>query len=89
MIQSENLKIVLVCPQRKAIEQNNDQIYSDVSLTAKGFFEKNGFVVESQQLKKSKQKELINFRMVKNNKCQQHYTISRQVQNRTLKKNKS
>ncbi len=75
--------------ERKAIEQNNDQIYSDVSLTAKGFFEKNGFVVESQQLKKSKQKELINFRMVKNNKCQQHYTISRQVQNRTLKKNKS
>ncbi len=51
--------------ERKAIEQNNDLIYSDVSLTAKGFFEKKGFIVERQQLKKSKKKELINFRMIK------------------------
>jgi putative acetyltransferase len=53
--------------ERKAIEQNNDMIYSDISLTAKGFFERKGFIVERQQLKKSKQKELINFRMKKMN----------------------
>ncbi|PID60785.1 MAG: GNAT family N-acetyltransferase [Ignavibacteriae bacterium] len=51
--------------EKKAIDQNNDLIYSDVSLTAKGFFESKGFIVEKQQLKKSKKKELINFRMVK------------------------
>jgi N-acetylglutamate synthase-like GNAT family acetyltransferase len=51
--------------ERKAIEQDNDLIYSDVSLTAKGFFEIKGFIVEKQQLKKSKEKELINFRMIK------------------------
>ena len=50
---------------RKAIEQDNSLIYSDVSLTAKGFFENKGFIVERQQLKKSKRKELINFRMIK------------------------
>jgi putative acetyltransferase len=53
--------------ERKAIEQNNDLIYSDVSLTAKGFFESKGFIVERQQLKKSKKKELISFRMIKMN----------------------
>ncbi len=52
--------------ERKAMEQNNNMIYSDVSITAKGFFESKGFIVERQQLKKSKQKELINFRMIKN-----------------------
>ncbi|WMJ71639.1 GNAT family N-acetyltransferase [Cytophagaceae bacterium ABcell3] len=51
--------------EKKAIEQNNDLIYSDVSITAKGFFEKKGFVVERQQLKKSKKKALLNFRMIK------------------------
>ncbi len=51
--------------EKKAIEQNNDLIYSDVSLTAKGFFEKQGFIIERQQLKKSKKKELVNFRMIK------------------------
>lgn len=40
-------------------------INSDVSITAKGFFEKHGFDVEKQQFKKSKNNELINFRMVK------------------------
>ncbi|MCD4742735.1 MAG: GNAT family N-acetyltransferase [Desulfobacteraceae bacterium] len=53
--------------ERKAIEQNNGLLYSDVSLTAKGFFESKGFIVERQQLKKSKKKELINFRMIKMN----------------------
>jgi len=51
--------------ERKAKEQGNDLIYSDVSITAKGFFEKHGFFVEKQQFKKSKNKELINFRMTK------------------------
>jgi putative acetyltransferase len=49
----------------KAIQQNNDLIYSDVSITAKGFFESKGFIVERQQLKKAKKKELINYRMIK------------------------
>jgi len=53
--------------ERKAIEQNNDLIYSDISLTAKGFFESKGFIVERQQLKKSKKKKLVNFRMIKMN----------------------
>ena len=52
--------------ENKAIEQKNRLIYSDVSITAKEFFENKGFLVERQQLKKSKQKELINFRMIKN-----------------------
>jgi putative acetyltransferase len=51
--------------EHQASEQNNQIIYSDVSITAKGFFEKKGFIVESQQLKKSKKKELVNFRMIK------------------------
>ncbi len=51
--------------EKKAEEQGNDLIYSDVSITAKGFFEKHGYVVEKQQFKKSRNKELINFRMTK------------------------
>lgn len=51
--------------EKKAIDQKNDHIYSDVSITAKGFFESKGFFVERQQLKKSKKKELVNFRMIK------------------------
>jgi len=52
--------------ERKARLQGNKTIYSDVSLTAKGFFEKHGYIVEKQQLKRSKNKELVNFRMTKN-----------------------
>jgi len=51
--------------EKKASEQQNDLIYSDVSITAKVFFEKYGFKVEKQQMKKSKEKELINFKMTK------------------------
>lgn len=51
--------------EKKASEQQNDLIFSDVSITAKGFFEKYGFKVEKQQMKKSKEKELINFKMTK------------------------
>jgi putative acetyltransferase len=45
--------------------QGNSTIYSDVSITAKDFFLKKGFCVEKQQLKRSKEKELVNFRMTK------------------------
>ena len=51
--------------ENKANTQNNKSIYSDVSITAKGFFEKKGFIVEKQQLKTSKKKKLINLRMTK------------------------
>jgi putative acetyltransferase len=51
--------------ERKAKEQGNELIYSNVSITAKGFFEKHGYIVEKQQFKKSRNKELINFRMTK------------------------
>ncbi|WP_114748847.1 GNAT family N-acetyltransferase [Pleomorphovibrio marinus] len=51
--------------EKKAKEQNNELIYSDVSITAKTFFEAKGFIVERQQVKKSKKKELVNFRMIK------------------------
>ena len=47
----------------QAKKQRNRRVYADVSITAKGFFEKYGFVVIKQQLKRSKEKELINFRM--------------------------
>lgn len=49
----------------KALKNGNSMIYSDVSITARRFFERSGFVIEKQQLKKSKKKELINFRMRK------------------------
>lgn len=48
-----------------ALQQKNDCIYSDVSITAKDFFLSQGYSVEKQQLKKSREKELINFRMIK------------------------
>jgi putative acetyltransferase len=51
--------------EKKAKDQRNDLIYSDVSITAKGFFERHGYIVEKQQFKKSRNKELINFRMTK------------------------
>jgi len=51
--------------EEKAVLQNNYSIYSDVSITAKPFFERYGYKVEKQQLKKSRDKELVNFRMIK------------------------
>jgi putative acetyltransferase len=51
--------------ERKAKEQGNALIYSEVSITAKQFFEKHGYIVEKQQFKKSKNKELVNFWMTK------------------------
>lgn len=49
----------------RALEQENLIIYSDVSITARPFFERYGYKVEKQQLKKCRDKELINFRMSK------------------------
>jgi putative acetyltransferase len=51
--------------EKKAIEQNNQEIYSEVSITAKAFFEKQGFCVKQKQLKKSRNKELENYCMTK------------------------
>lgn len=52
--------------EEKAIDQNNESVYSDVSITARPFFESHGYKVEKQQLKQSRIKSLINFRMIKN-----------------------
>jgi putative acetyltransferase len=52
--------------EKKAMEQNNQEIYSEVSITAKTFFESRGFVVKKKQLKKSRNKELVNYYMIKN-----------------------
>jgi putative acetyltransferase len=51
--------------EEKALEQKNHIIYSEVSITAKKFFESLGFEIEKLQTKKSKNKELTNFRMRK------------------------
>jgi len=52
--------------EKKAIEQKNRIIYSDVSITAKEFFKNIGFQVKQIQKKKVKNKELTNFKMKKN-----------------------
>ena len=51
--------------EEKALEQKNHIIYSEVSITAKDFFESLGFEIEKSQKKKSKNKELSNFKMRK------------------------
>ena len=51
--------------EEKALEQKNNIISSEVSITAKSFFESIGFKVEKLQKKRSKNKELINFKMKK------------------------
>lgn len=57
---------LLIVLERKAIGQENREIYSDVSVTAKKFFEHHGFLIQQEQLKKSRDKELKNYRMTKN-----------------------
>ena len=42
------------------------RIWSEVSITAKGFFEKQGFFVEKEQKRKANKLYLTNFVMVKN-----------------------
>ena len=51
--------------EEKAILQNNKQIYSDVSITARPFFESKGYIIEKKQLKKSREKKLVNYKMRK------------------------
>lgn len=51
--------------EHKAIMQGNKQIYSNVSITARHFFESKGYIIEKEQLKRSKYEELVNYRMVK------------------------
>ncbi|MDH6309207.1 putative acetyltransferase [Dysgonomonas sp. PFB1-18] len=51
--------------EKKAVLQNNHFIYSDVSITARPFFELCGYRVKKQQSRKSNNSYLTNFRMVK------------------------
>jgi putative acetyltransferase len=51
--------------EKMAISRRHRSIYSDVSITAKSFFENLGFEVEHEQLKKSHYLELVNYRMRK------------------------
>lgn len=51
--------------EKQAKAQGHKSIYADVSITAKRFFEFLGFVMESEQLKKSHYLELVNYRMRK------------------------
>jgi len=56
---------LLAAIEEKAISVGNRVIESDVSITARPFFEKNGFVVVRQQTVKIEGIALINFRMKK------------------------
>jgi putative acetyltransferase len=59
--------------EQKAIEQSNQEVYSEVSVTAKSFFEKHGFCVKQKQLKKSRNRELENYYMTKKIKNQRKF----------------
>ena len=49
----------------KATEQNNELILSDVSITALPFFETHGYTVKKKELKKSRDKKLICYKVFK------------------------
>lgn len=51
--------------ERNAIAQDHTMLFSEVSVSAKSFFEKNGFKTIKQQNKRVRHKELINFVMEK------------------------
>lgn len=51
--------------EKKAIEQGSTSVYSEVSITARPFFESKGYSVEKEQLKKSRNEYMINFVMRK------------------------
>ncbi len=51
--------------EKQASAQGNREIHSEVSITARAFFENHGYVVVRQQRKKSRNKELVNFYMTK------------------------
>ncbi len=47
------------------LQHSGDYLYSDVSITARPFFEKKGFRVEKEDVNLLKGVEIINYRMVK------------------------
>lgn len=51
--------------ERHAATMGIIRITSEVSLTARPFFEKRGYIVEAEQKRKANQLFLTNFRMVK------------------------
>ncbi|MDQ3020633.1 MAG: GNAT family N-acetyltransferase [Bacteroidota bacterium] len=58
-------KKLLIEIERKAAEQMNDEIFSHVSKTAKGFFEKYGYVYSGDDINKFKGVEFMNSIMKK------------------------
>lgn len=52
--------------ERKAIEQKNDRIVSDISITARPFFESRGFEVVKKQQVDCRGEVLTNYKMHKN-----------------------
>ncbi len=50
---------------KKAVEYKLDKIFAEVSITAKSFFEKNGFKVKREQEVERKGVKLVNFQMEK------------------------
>jgi putative acetyltransferase len=56
---------LLAVLEDKSKEQQNKLIYVNASITAKGFFEHQGFVVQQEQRIKLQTQELVNFRMTK------------------------
>ncbi len=51
--------------ERKAIEQSNDEITSDISITARPFFERKGFTVLKEQHVPCRGEVLTNYKMQK------------------------
>lgn len=51
--------------EQKAIAQKNQSILSEVSITARPFFESHAYRVEKKYLKKSRNKEFLVFEMIK------------------------
>lgn len=58
-------KLLLKEVERYAVENNISRITSEVSLTARPFFERHGYVVEVEQKYKANQLSLTNFVMAK------------------------
>lgn len=53
------------CIEKEAIRRNGTEIQSDVSITARPFFEKKGYTVVKEQKNMIKNVEIVNFKMVK------------------------
>ena len=72
--QREGVGKLLFSVLKKEAEKNDiSEMYSNVSITAKPFFEAMGFLVEKEQMLQMKSQQLKNFRMVckiyKENRC--------------------